>query len=322
MKAHARTARAIVPARLHMRHIRIAVVRGEVIFGVPFPMPRPLAPSHRFRLVRALVACIALALPSVLLAHGEDQPLLDALTEELAKAPEADLFIRRGELYRHHQEWDKAEADLAAAARLDPKLKLIEFLRARLMLESGAPAKAQPLIERYLATVPDDAEGWFLRGEIAHALGQSAIAASHYAEGLKRVATPRTDHYLRRARILAAVAPFDRVRVLAAIDEGLARVGPALSLIDYAISLDLDASDYAAALQRIAYAMETSPRQERWLARRGEILARSGRKAEAIASYRAALAALEALPERYRDTVPMEKLAADTRQALANLGAP
>src|SRR5689334_17608436 len=93
--------------------------------------------------------------------HGDDQLLIDALTEELAKAPEADLFIRRGELFRHHQEWAKAAADFDAAARLEPKLAVVDFFRARLLLESDEAANAQPFIERYVASTPDEAEGWF-----------------------------------------------------------------------------------------------------------------------------------------------------------------
>lgn len=264
----------------------------------------------------ALLACLGVA---PLHAHGDDQLLIEALTEELTKAPDADLFIRRGELYRHHQEWAKAEADFAAAAKLDPALTLVDFFRARVLLESGAPSRALPFIERYQKSAPDEPEGWYLRGEIAHALGRSAAAAAHYADGIRRAASPRPEHFLRRARILAAVTPLDRAAVLAALDEGIARLGPVISLVDYAIELDVDAKNFASALARIDRAMQSFPRRERWLVRRGDLLVKSGRTADAIASYRAALSAIEELPERYRDTVPMEKLAADVRASLQRL---
>ena len=83
-------------------------------------------------------------------SHGDDQLIIDALTEELAKAADADLFIRRGELFRHHQEWAKATADFDAAARLEPKLQVVDFFRARLLLEAGEPKKARTFIERYV----------------------------------------------------------------------------------------------------------------------------------------------------------------------------
>jgi predicted negative regulator of RcsB-dependent stress response len=92
-----------------------------------------------------------------------------------------------------------------------------------------------------------------------------------------------------------------------------------IALIDYAITLELERQNHDGALVRITQAMSHAPRRERWLARQGEILASCGRTAEAAAAYRAALAAIEDLPERYRDTVPMEKLTTDVRAAINRL---
>lgn len=253
-------------------------------------------------------------------AHGDDHLVIEALTEELTRAPEADLFIRRGELFRHHQEWAKADADFLAAATLDPKLALIDFVRARTWLEAGEPAKAQPLIERYVANVPNEPEGWFLRGDMRAASGQHERGAEDYAQGIARASSPRPEHYLRRARFLAAAPNPDATRVIAALDEGIAQIGPVISLVDYALTLELEQKDYPRALKRITTAMERAPRREAWLVRQGNILVLAGRTTEAIDSYRAALAAIAELPERYRDTVPMEKLARDAHASLARLG--
>jgi predicted Zn-dependent protease len=255
-------------------------------------------------------------------AHGDDQLLIDALTEELAKAPEADLFIRRGELFRHQQEWARATADFEAAARLEPQLEVVNFFRARLLLEAGEPKKAQPFIERYLEQVPTEAEGWFLCGDVLGALGQHDAGALAYAEGIRRAPHPRPEHYLRRAKFLAAAPNVDPDRVLAAIDEGIAKLGPVVSLLEYAITLELQRNDYAAALARIATAMDHSPRRETWLVRQGDVLLKAGRTNEAVAAYRAALAAIEDLPPRYRETVPIEKLERDARMSLSQLATP
>ena len=267
----------------------------------------------------AIVIVLSASLPGRGFAHGDDQLIIDALTEELAKAPEADLFIRRGELYRHHQEWAKAEADFLAAARLEPKLAIVDFFRARALLESGAPLKARPLIERYVSAMPGEAEGWFLRGDLLGALGQHDAGAADYAEGLRRTSRPLPEHYLRRARFLAAIPNVDPARVLEALDEGIARVGPIISLLDQAITFELQRRNFDGALQRVEVAMEHTPRRETWLVRRGDILMKAGRAREAAASYRAALAAIADLPPRYRETVPMEKLARDARNALSQL---
>ncbi|MGH7957195.1 MAG: tetratricopeptide repeat protein, partial [Opitutaceae bacterium] len=252
-------------------------------------------------------------------AHGDDQLLIDALTEELAKAPEADLFIRRGELFRHHQEWAKAGADFESAARLEPKLEIVAFFRARLLLESGEPAKARAFIDRYLAGAPGEAEGWFLRGDVLGAIGKHEAGALDYAEGIRRASHPRPEHFLRRAKFLAAAPEATPTRVLAAVDEGIAKLGPVISLLEYAIALELERKNYEGALVRIQKAMEHSPRRETWLVRRGDILLKFGRTSEAVAAYRAALAAIEELPPRYRETVPVEKLERDARASLGQI---
>ncbi len=254
--------------------------------------------------------------------HGDDQALIEALTDQLQKAPEAEVYVRRGELHRHQQEWEKAEADFTAAARLDPAFVLVDYFRARTQLEAGAAEKALPLIDRYLERAPDEPEGRFLRGDILAALGRHDAGAEEYAEGIRRAPSPRPEHYLRRARFLAAAPASEPARVIAAVDDGLRRLGPVIALIDFAIAVELERRNPDGALARIDQILAHVPRRERWLARRGEILANGGRREEATAAYRAALAAIELLPERYRDTVPMEKLTIDVRAALTRLAGP
>ena len=47
---------------------------------------------------------LAAGLAGPLGAHGDDQRVLELLTAELAQAPDADLHLRRGELYRRSEE--------------------------------------------------------------------------------------------------------------------------------------------------------------------------------------------------------------------------
>jgi predicted Zn-dependent protease len=203
----------------------------------------------------------------------------------------------------------------------EPNLAIVDFFRARAFLEAGAPDKARTFVDRYLEREPSEAEGWFLRGDVLAALGQHDAGASQYTEGLSRAPNPRPEHYLRRARFLASAPSADPARVLAALDEGMTRLGPIISLLDYAIHLEIEREHYDAALARIAKAMEYSPRRETWLVRQGDILVKTGRVKDAIASYRAALEAIEELPPRYRETVPIEKLERDARKSLETLAA-
>lgn len=283
----------------------------------PRPSPLGFPARHRRRVTGWLLAAV---LAGPLGAHGDDQRVLELLTAELAQAPDADLHLRRGELYRHLREWERAEADYAAAARLAPELAVIHYFRARAHLEAGDPAGALPAIDRFVAAEPGTPDGWFLRAEIHAAAGRTAAAAADCARGIERAPEPRPEHFLRHARLLASGG--DRAAALAALDAGLERLGPVVSLVEQALTLELERGEPDGALRRIDAALAAAPRREGWLFRRGEVLERAGRNAAAHAAYAEGLATLRALPERLRDTVPMEKLERDLRRALGRLTPP
>jgi tetratricopeptide (TPR) repeat protein len=274
--------------------------------------------ARRLRWVAGWLLAAAVAGP--LGAHGDDQRVLELLTAELARAPDADLHLRRGELHRHLRDWERAEADYAAAARLAPELALVAYFRARARLEAGDPTGALPAINRFVAAEPGSPEGWFLRAEIHAAASNPAAAAADCARGIELAPEPRPEHYLRHARLLAGGG--DRGAALATLDAGVERMGPVVSLVELAIALEVERGETEAALRRIDAALKVAPRREGWLYRRGEVLERARRPAEARGAYAEALAALLALEERLRDTVPMEKLERDLRRALGRLKPP
>ena len=267
--------------------------------------------------------CAALAANPSLDAHSVDPALFPAmiqsLTEELAKSPEPDLFIQRGEIFGHRKEWKKADADFAAAGRLDPQRLVINLLRARALLEGGEPEKARPLLDRYLERKSSQPEVWVLRGQVLAAMGQSDLARADYAEGFRRAPEASVEQILEWSRLLAALPGGNLAEVLSILDGAAARLGPLPPLIDYAITLEIAGQNYDAALARIDRARSQSRWQGALLVRRGDLLAITGRGADAVTAYKAALAAIESLPERNRARPEVQKLAQAARAALAKL---
>ena len=267
--------------------------------------------------------CAALAAHLSLHAHSTDPALfpamIEALTEELAKSPETDLFIQRGEIFGHRKEWKKADADFAAAAKLDPQRLVINLLRGRALLEGGEPEKARPLLDRYLEQKASQPDVWFLRGQVLAAMGRSDLARADYAEGFRRAEEPSVEQLLEWRRLLAALPDTDPADVLAILDLAIARLGPAQVLVDYAIEREVARKNYEAALARIDRALA----QRRWqgplLALRGDVLAKTGQHPAAVSAYRDVLAAIEKLPERNRTVADVQKLASDARDAIARL---
>lgn len=274
---------------------------------------------------RVLGALLAMwASSTVAQSHGNDPAMfpamIQAFTEELAKAPDADLFIQRGEIYLHLREWTKAEADFAAAGRLDPQRVITSILHARALIDGGRPAAARPLIDQYLTQKPSNAEAWFMRGEILAATGNPDLALADYAEGFRRGSAASVEQLFRWSSLLAAAPMSEAGRALVIVDDAIARIGPATALLNCAIDLEVRSGRFEAALTRIGEVMQRTKRQEMWLVRQGDVLVKAGRRADAIAAYRRALEAIDTLPERERSTNDAQLLARAARTAVDRLG--
>jgi predicted Zn-dependent protease len=236
---------------------------------------------------------------------------------------DASLWVQRGELYRLHREWDRAEADFRQARKLDPGLQAVDFLIGRMYLEAGRPAEAKVLLDRFLAVEPDHATARIERARALVELKQPLAAAQDYTEALGDLGErgrPIPAHYLERAHALVSAGPAHVPEALRGLDEGLERLGQPVSLQLYAIELELARGSHAGALARLDRIASQAKRQETWLVRRGEILESAGKPAEARAAYRSALAAIESLPVSRKGTRAVTELQGKAEAALGRLG--
>ena len=108
---------------------------------------------------------------------------------------------------------------------------------------------------------------------------------------------------------------------LRGLDEGVKRLGPLVTLQLYAMDLALARQNFDDALRRLETISAQSARKEKWLARRGEILIRAGRRDEAKQAYAAALLAIGALPPRLQQTPAMLNLKKQVNDSFAAVAA-
>lgn len=240
-------------------------------------------------------------------AHPEIEAALGRLNARIAAAPtEAGAYIERGELYTRHEEWMAAEANFLVAAELAPAHPRLDRARGALALARGEPASARQMLDRAVAVSPADHEARVLRARAAAALGDTAAAARDLAVVLDALPSPPPELILFHVGLLPPAA------ALVQLEAMMARVGPALVLQLRALELEETTGRVDAALHRLGTLAAQSERPETWIRRRGDLLARHGRTAEARLAYAAALAAALALPDWLR-TSP------DTRQFIAEL---
>lgn len=238
-------------------------------------------------------------------AHGDMHERIAEAARQIENEPDrADLYFKRAELHRFHEEWDASLADFEQARSLDPQLPLLNLARARMLLEAGWPSSARMAVGDFLQAHPGYPEGLLVRARALAVEGQRLAAAADYSLAIERISKPGPEIFLERARLLAAEGGEHLTAAVAGLDEGMRRLGSLVTLQLYAIELELERGDLDAALTRVDAQAARSARKESWLVRRGDILRQAGRLAEAKAAYVEAIAAIESLPAGLRG-VPM-----------------
>ena len=250
-------------------------------------------------------------------AHGGFHEQLERANHAVAADPSApERYLARAELYRHHGDHSDALADLDRAAALDPSRHEVDYFRGRVHLDSGRAQAAEAALRRYLEREPGSAAARAARAQALVLLGRSLEAAREYTRAITVQPVPIPAYYLKRASALAAAGGEHLPEAIRGLDEGLAALGPAVTLQRAAIELEIRRENYDQALARLDRAAAGSPRQETWLARRGEILERAGHVVEARDSFELALGEIERLPPHRRRTDAMVRLEARLRGAI------
>jgi len=214
-----------------------------------------------------LVAAAGLMLAAVALAHPDLLAQIERLDEQIRAEPDrTDLLIRRGDLYRRHEDFAAAVRDFEAARALAPGNPELDFHQGRLALDAGDPEGAARLLDRYLGGRPEDPVAWRLRAEAAVARGEDSAAAFERAIRLGPSPSPA----LYRQWVLSLLAAGDRRAALAAVDDGLERLGAAVLLLglgaDTALA-ELDAARAQSYLERLPDGLQRiSPWAERQVA--------------------------------------------------------
>lgn len=264
---------------------------------------------------------LALLAPALLRAHGDLHEQIAEVTKQIGKDPKnAELYLKRGELHRAHQEWDEAQADYDRAITLDPGLFVIDFTRGRMFLEAGWPHSAKNSLDRFLRRQTNHVEALTSRARALVKLDKRLDAAADYTAAIQHsaAAAGRPELYIERAQALAGEGEAHYEEALRGLDQGMQKLGTLVTLQLYAIDVELRRKQFDAALERLEKIAAQSPRKETWLARRGEILQQAGRPEEARKAYEGALQAISTLPPGRRNVPAMVELEKRIRAAMEN----
>ncbi len=233
------------------------------------------------RLAYTLAVLLGIALvPRPAFPHPSVDEQIAGLTARIERQPsDPSLYLKRGDQHRYRGNWSDSLADYRRARRIDPALEVVDLRLGALFLDLDQPRRAKNALDVYLARRPRDRFGLRLRSRAFRLLGMPLAAA----EDLRRVIDacppphrPEPDDYLERARAFEAAGGDHLGEAILALDEGMAALGPIVSLQIPAIELDVRVGRFEDALRRVDVLERGSERRDVWLFKRAEILERAG----------------------------------------------
>jgi tetratricopeptide (TPR) repeat protein len=263
-------------------------------------------------LARSLPLALLLLWPATSLTADK----LTELSAEIAKQPaNAALLLRRAEIHDQRGDLASALADLDLAAALPRGAQPANVAAGEVLYRQQQFAAALERLELALRIDAGDARALRAKGRVLVALRRMDEAAVVQRRLLVVLPSPEPDDYLELAQSLAAGATRPgKHAALRVLDQGIARLGPVVSLQGPAMELELELRRWQAALRRVDTLAAASPRKDIWLKRRGEILLQAGRRGPARQAFLAALKALDGLGPELRRTPAIQELAAELRQ--------
>ncbi|MDH3199476.1 MAG: hypothetical protein OEM15_01150 [Myxococcales bacterium] len=255
---------------------------------------------------------------SIALGHGDVHERIAELNEEIEQHPsDAALYVRRGSLYALDESWAQALADYESADRIDPRLSNIDFLKARVLVELEENERAAVLLDSFLSSEPERADGYLVRARAHVALGQIDEGTDDYSRAIALFERPAPRYYLERARALIDAGRVDEA--LAGLREAVADLGPLASLVELAVEEEEKRGHCEEALRWADLLSPTLRHSPRWRAIAGNLAHQLGQASRAEDEYRKGLAAIDALPQARQGTEAMVAMRAQLTSRLETL---
>jgi predicted Zn-dependent protease len=242
-------------------------------------------------------ALVALACAGPARADATPEQEISTLTEQLARKPDASQLLRRAALRSAVRDWQGAHADCDSAASLGAAASSVSLVRARVFMAAGKPAEAAAQLSELPADTQHRGAAAALRAEARAILGDASGAATDLSTAIQHASPPAPDLFLLRASLTS-----DTDTAIAGLSEGIQQLGPLPSLVSAIIDRELKAGKSAESLHRIDDLLKAHPDHLPWLDLRLQILVRTGDHAEANATRQKALAIIDSMPSRRRQT--------------------
>ncbi|MGI8905733.1 MAG: tetratricopeptide repeat protein [Candidatus Sumerlaeaceae bacterium] len=255
---------------------------------------------------RSKVLCLAaLAVMSTRLAsaHPELIQQIDALTTEIVQQPTSGvLYLRRGELHRLHRDWPSAQMDYEKASSTGADPAGVRLARGRMLTDAGELDRARSELDALASEHPDLSAVHLARAQLLQLTTDSLESVDAWTSAIETASEPRPEWYLSRAALLFEAGSTRVSAAIQGLEEGIARLGPVISLQLKAVELEERAGLTTAAAARLEKIAQDAPRRESYLVQLAELYAHAAEHTSAALHAAQADRAIAALPARLQST--------------------
>ena len=203
------------------------------------------------------------------------------LTTHIDQSPEDQaLRLQRALAYVDDNEPELALADIKVAQTLGDPVTA-DYTYGVLLYRQGDNAAARPYFDRYLQAYPEDWGALGYRARLLRDLGENRLALADYETLMRLNDALDPGYYVATARLMASLPERGVDEALALLDRRIAQRGAISTLQRYAIELETQRGNYAAAIARMATLDEKLRASAQWQLDVAKLLLQAGRAEEA-----------------------------------------
>jgi predicted Zn-dependent protease len=177
-------------------------------------------------------------------SHTDIELQIAEATRQLEQHPgNADLLLRRGDLYRRHEDRDLALADFTQVRALEPGHSDIDWFEGRLLVETGSPEEGVSLLDRFLLANPGHSIALQNRAQGYLLLTRPKLAAQDYLTVIRLNDKPSPALYNAAAKALVKAGANHYPEAMHVIRQGLQQFPAEISLSGIGTDISLARGD-------------------------------------------------------------------------------
>ena len=250
-----------------------------------------------------LVFHLCLFLNTSLIAHGDLDLQIERISKRIEKEPDnANLYIKRGQLYAKHNEPKEAKQDYFYARKLDKNLLITDLLLAQLLVDNNDANVALSYVNLFLKIHSNHSIALITRAKIYRQMRKPDLCQKDLEKALTHISEPNPSHFIS---ISEAVLLTDDSNISEALDwlkKGEERFGFDIVLKSKEVDLYVQSKQYKNAILVVDKIMEHFQRKEKWLFQKATIYEKGGETDLAKIHYASTLEAINKLPKRMQMT--------------------